>query len=566
MAQEEINFLESTLHSCRAAFTYVGVFSFFSNLLVLAVPLYMFQLIDHVLVSHSFETLGYLTLLTMVALITLGFLDIIRSRVLIILGRWLDKRLSPVALRRSCDDLLQGHTYANQSLRDVQQIRSFLSSPSIYFIFDAPWSPIFIIVTFLLHPSLGFVCLGGGILLFILAVLNEKITRKVTEEGQLAYIHMQNHVQTTMHNAEVIQAMGMMDGVIEHWKEKNSSLVNLGTISSNRNSLMLGISKFVRLALQVSILGFGAYLVIHEEITVGAMMTATILLTRAYAPIEGAIAAWKPLLAARSAYERLNKYFSEPPKRVTSSVLQIPLGALTAENVGFTPPGREKPILSDVSFTIMPGTLLTIIGPSAAGKTTLARLLVGVWPPTKGVIRLDKADVYTWERKDFGQYIGYMPQEIELFTSSIKDNIARMQNVSDDDIVSASHRAGAHDFIIHLPKGYDTVLIDAGRNLSGGQRQQIALARALLKQPKLLVLDEPTTFLDKNGQQNLFNAITELKKLGTTIVVISHYPALINYSDKILWLDHGKVLLFGDKQAILEKIQKAAETSQKAQA
>ncbi|MBY0544540.1 MAG: type I secretion system permease/ATPase [Gammaproteobacteria bacterium] len=557
MASEESdNFLSQTLAACRTTFMYVAVFSFFSNTLVLAVPLYMLQLFDRVLMSQSGDTLLYLTLLAMLALLTLGLLDIVRSRILAILGHWLDHRLSPEGLKRSIDALLQHQGNPTQTLVDIQTIRAFLSNPLSYTLFDLPWAPIFILIIFLLHPDLGFFTVIGAVILMGLAFINNHVTEQLSKKNWSARQETQAHLQVAFRNAETIQSMGMLDDIIKRWKAKNNISLELSTQASHRTNFIVGISKAVRLALQVGILALGAYLVIDDRLTPGAMITASILLTRAYAPIEQSIAAWKLFTSARSAYYRLNAEFSKAPLRIPSKVLQEVQGNLRVNEMGFTPDHSKKATLKNISLNLDRGEFLLVIGSSAAGKTTLARLLIGIYSPTEGAVSLDGADVYTWERSEFGRYVGYLPQEIELFIGTVQENIARLTEASESDVVSASQMAGAHEFILRLPKGYETTLQDAGRFLSGGQRQQIALARALFKKPRLLILDEPTTYLDQRGQGILFQSIEQLRRLRSTIVVISHHPAFVNYADKILWLEHGEIRAYGPKDEVLKEIEK----------
>ncbi len=358
--------------------------------------------------------------------------------------------------------------------------------------------------------------------------------------------------------------MGMMENIIQHWQNKSATALELGTQSSHRTNIILGISKGVRLALQVGILALGAYLVINNEVTPGAMITASILLTRVYAPIEQSIAAWKLFRSAQSAYLRLKERFAAPELRTSSSVLQIPQGAIEIEKMSFLPKGSDKPLLQNIALNLEAGEILVVVGASGSGKTTLARLLTGILCPTEGSIRLDGAEIYTWERTEFGRFVGYMPQESELFVGTVKDNIARMGELNEDAIVTASKLAGAHEFILRLPKAYSTELYDAGHRLSGGQRQQLALARALYGSPQLLVLDEPSTHLDQDGQQRLLESVMEFQKRGSTIILITHHAELIRLADKILWLDHGQIKGFGSRESVMAQLAQTRSLAQQA--
>ena len=549
------NFAKIALLASKKTFFYIGLFSFFENLLILTVPIYMLQIFDRVLVSQGHATLYFLTLLAIFALLALGGLNIVRSHILIILSHWLDNRLSPEAMRLSADNLLQGNNYALQALGDIQQLRNFLASPQVFALFDIPWTPLFVLVIFLLHPALGWFTLVGALVLFLLAVLNELLTRAVVEDCQKASIETQQHLQSMMANSEVIMAMGMMEDVIMHWTNKNAKTTSLSSRASRYTSIIMGATKFMRLALQIGILGFGAYLVIENKITAGTMITASILLTRTYSPIDQAIGAWKGFISARFSYQRLSSYFLSPEKRQEKKVLQTVEGNLKVHEASYIPPGKETPSLKNINFTLAAGETLLIIGASGAGKTTLARLLLGIIPTSSGEVLLDQAEVYGWPRAKLGQQVGYLPQDLELFMGTIEQNISRMQKGTEEAIIKASQMVGAHEFILRLANGYNTMLSDVGRSLSGGQRQQIAIARAFYKEPALIVLDEPLTFLDAENQKKLLGSILYLKKKGKTIVVISHNPVMINCADKILWMEQGEQVMFGNKTEVLQVIQ-----------
>lgn len=548
-------FLKNTLLACKKAFVYVGLFSCIVNILTLTVSLYMFQIFDRVLSSHSYDTLIYLTLVAIFALTILAVLDGVRSRILVYVSHWLDNTLSPEALQRSVDNLLQGSAYASQSLKDISQIRSFLSSSGMLSIMDAPWLPIYLLVIFLLHPALGVLGVLGTIVLVALAIANEKITRPIILTANTASIKSQAQLSSTLRNAESIQAMGMLPSIIQRWFKENESVLDLQSLANERSNFILAVSKFTRYALQVLVLGLGAFLVVNNHLTSGGMIAASIILSRALAPIEGAISVWQQFTSVRQAYSRLNEYFSKPVPRTGAITLPRPQGFLAFENVSLVPPGSNKVVLRNISFLLNPGEMLAVIGPSAAGKSCLARLTVGAWAPSAGNVRLDNADVYTWNREDFGTYLGYLPQSIELFSATVKENIARMKEANDQDIIEAAKIAGAHDMILRLPDGYDTKLGDGGYKLSGGQTQRIALARALYGNPQLVVLDEPNSNLDSEGDLALVNALMHAKSKGITVVFIAHRPSLVELSDKILLLRDGVVQLFGSKAEVMARLQ-----------
>ena len=487
------------MQACHKALYVAGFFSFFINILMLTTSLYMLQVYDRVLASRSYDTLIYLTLAAVIALAALTLLDIARSRVLVHVSYWLDNALSPAALAKGPDQILQGYAYGPQALRDIATVRQFIAGAGIFSLFDAPWVPIYLFVIFILSPALGFLATFGAIILFVLALINEIMTRKFLNEANSRAMSAQYYVDTSLRNAESIQAMGMMPNIIQHWETQNAPVLQLQTIASNRAAIILAISKFMRLSLQIFMLGIGAYLVINNQLTGGAMIAGSILLSRALAPVEQAISVWKQILAARQAYHRLQQHFSATTRHTSNISLPAPKGIVTLENVTYHLSRTEKPILANISLQIDAGEMIAIIGPSGAGKSTLARLIVGALKATSGDVRLDGADVYTWERHDFGRYTGYLPQDIELFTGTVKDNIARMGIIEDEAVISAAQIAEVHNLILHLPKGYDTHIGNSSYVLSGGQRQRIALARAIYHFPRLLVLDEPNSNLDKNG-------------------------------------------------------------------
>lgn len=546
--------MKKAVSASRQAFVYVGVFSFFVNILMLTVPIYMLQLFDRVLASRSYDTLIYLTIIAILALFTFAMLDIARSRVLIRVSHWLDNYLSPQALARSADEILQGRAYGSQSLRDITNIRQFLGGNGIFTLCDSPWVPVYLLVIFFLHPLLGALATLGAVVLFTLAVLNEVMTSKPLTEANAMAIKTQMQTDATMRNAEVIQAMGMMPSLVRRWYEQNEKAVHLQCDASRMSGMILSMSKFARLTLQLFMLGTGAYLVIQNSLTPGAMIAGSILLSRALAPVEQAIGAWKQMLSARQAYNRLLMHFMVETNRSAGIDLPEPKGHLELKNVYYVPPGAQKPVISNLMLDIAPGELVALIGPSAAGKSTLARLMVGAIAANAGSIRLDGANVYTWDRPDFGRHVGYLPQDVELFHGTVKENIARMKSVDDKAVVEAAQTAGVHDLILKLPDGYDTEISSGSYGLSGGQRQRIALARAIYKTPKVLILDEPNSNLDSDGEQALMHALEILKKAGSTIIVIAHRPSILKIVNKIVVLNQGQVQFAGPRDEILSKI------------
>lgn len=566
MPTKKAHFLKEALRSCNKAFTYVALFSCVVNILMLTVSVYMLQIFDRVFASHNSDTLIYLTIIAIFAIAILSVLDFIRARVLLYVSQWLDKKLSSEALNRSIDNILQGQVYGAQSLRDVGTIRGFLSGYGILAMMDTPWVPIYLFVIFLLDPWLGLIGVIGAIILFALAILNELATREMAANINTNSMKTQHHISSALRNAESIQAMGMMPEITRRWFLDNDLLLKLQTKMTGRSGTILAVSKFFRLTVQILMLGIGAYLVVSNRLTSGAMIAASIILGRALAPIEQSMTGWNQFMNARQAYRRLDEYYQLPKVRTVQIELPRPNGHLTVENVSYTPPGIISYILRNIEFDLMPSEILAIIGPSGAGKTTLARLIVGAWRPTFGIIRLDEADIFTWDRASVGKYIGYLPQSVELFAGTVKENIARFTDADDAQIIEAGKYAGVHDMILRLPNGYDTVIGEAMMNLSAGQRQRIGLARALFGNPQLVVLDEPNSNLDAEGEFSLIKALQDAKLRGVTLIFIAHKPNVVQISDKILYLHEGVMKAFGASQEILNKLREAPQPSQAPQA
>lgn len=558
MDNQKKTFLQEAFYACKQAFMYVAFFSCIVNILMLTVSIYMLEVMDRVFASHSLDTLIYLTLIALFALCILAIIDFIRSRMLLFITHWLDNKLSPEALFRSVDTLLKGNTYGSQSLRDIAALRGFLAGPGMTAFLDSPWVPIYLFVIFLLHPILGIIGTLGAIILFFLAVVNEKSVRSLVLETNTSAIKAQHSISLTLRNAESIQAMGMLPAIIQHWFNDNQKVLTHQALANKRSGSILALSKFIRFTVQIMILAFGAYLVVENELTSGAMLAASIILSRALAPIEQAISVWNQFLNARQAYSRLNHYFEMPAHRSGEIALPKPKGHISVETVSYIPPGppgSQRYILRNIQFELNPGEVLAIIGPSAAGKTSLARLMVGAWAPSGGNVRLDGADIYDWNREDIGKHIGYLPQDVELFVGTVKNNISRMKEASDEEIIQAGMDAGVHEMILHLPDGYDTVLDESMQNLSAGQRQRIGLARALFGRPPYIVLDEPNSNLDAEGEVALVTAVLQAKERGSTVVFIAHRPGIVKVADKILVLQQGCVQLFGPTAEVLSKLQ-----------
>jgi PrtD family type I secretion system ABC transporter len=535
----------------RPFFVAAGLFSLVIKILMLVPALFMLQVFDRVVSSRSQETLIMLALLAVGALMFMAYLDVIRSRLLSSAGVALEKLLGP----RVLSDMMRRGTMPEgresmHGLRDVGAIRAFLSGPGIVALFDAPWVPIYILIIWLFHPVLGMLAAAGAIMLLSIAWLNEKLSRKPLEQLQLESRKAGRYADQSVAHAEAAGAMGMVDNLTRGWQGLSRNVLNYQLEANRASSAFSSLSRFTRQFLQVAMLGAGAWLVIHQSATIGVMIAATILLGRALAPVESAIGGWKSLVDARSAYGRLDAALADEQDDSAATELPPPVGAVAVEKVVFGFPGQDRPVIKNVSFDLAPGEALAIVGPSAAGKSTLSRLIVGVWKPVAGVVRLDGADISKWPRARLGPYVGYLPQTVELFAGTVSENIARLGEVDSAAVIHAAQRANAHEMILRLPQGYDTPIGDSGAFLSAGQRQRVGLARALYGSPKLVVLDEPNSNLDNEGETALIDAIRDLKAEHVTIVVITHRTPILAAMDKVVLLRDGVI----EKQGALSDI------------
>jgi ATP-binding cassette subfamily C protein len=560
-------FLTASINKCKQAFVAVFIFSFGANLLTLLTPLYSLQVLDRVLSSGSKETLLMLSIIMIIIYLALSLVQVARSFTLIKIGEWLDKNISPVLLSYSIEVTAAGQSSggATQNLRDLASVKDFLTSVGINTLFDLPWTIIYVIVIFLIHPYLGILTVIGAILLMTFALLNAFATNDTLSKSTQASILGYQQSEIAARNAETVEAMGMMSSVIKSWRKHTSYALELQSIASVRNGIISNTSKFVRMVLQMLVTGIGAYLVLRntQEMTVGGMIASSIFVGKALAPFDSAIEIWKRISAAQESYIRINKNLNNPIVRDIAMALPEPQGYLNVENLYFVPPNAQatsdnkvKYTIKGVSFKLEPGEILVIIGPSAAGKSTLAKLMVGIWKGSSGSVRLDGVDVYNWNRESFGKFVGYLPQGIELFNGSVKENIARLDTEADPQLViEAALLSGAHELILTLPKAYDTDIGMAGSFLSGGQRQRIGLARAFYGNPKFVVLDEPNANLDEKGEAVLAEAIGKAKVKGITTIIISHRPSILNVADKILILQDGSVAAFGSKEEIFARME-----------
>ncbi len=547
--------LRAALRQCRAAVPMLCLFSFSINLLILTSPIYMMQTFDRVLASGRVETLVVLTLIAGVAVLIMGVLEAVRARVLARVGGWFERRLAPEFIEASMRGAASGLLAGAQPLRDLSTIRGVLSGPGVGAMLDTPWVPVFLAVIWLLHPLLGTIATIAAIILFATALLNEHVSRVLLTESNKLAIATTRRADIAIRNADVFHAMGMLPGFLASWCGRHGQALDLQVQASDRNAALVGFSKFFRLFVQIAILGTGAYLVLQAELTPGGMIAASILLGRALAPVEHMIGGWKGLIAARDAYGRLRLLLDSAPPRPPRMQLPAPQGRLTLENVFFVPKNRDQMVLQGISFVIEPGEALAVIGPSAAGKSSLCKIAVGIWQPTRGHARLDGADLFDWPSEELGRHVGYLPQSVELFAGSVRDNIARLSPRYDAGaVVEAAKTAGVHELILRLPEGYETEIGEYGTFLSGGQRQRIALARAFYGKPRLIVLDEPNASLDSEGEQALIAAMQEAKDWGATVIVVTHQPRLLAPVDKVLLLREGRMEAFGLREEVFANL------------
>jgi PrtD family type I secretion system ABC transporter len=560
-ASAERTALKRALGSVRRLFAVVGVFSFFINVLMLVTPLYMLQIYDRVLTSRSEDTLLAITGLAVGLIAVSAFLELVRARILVRLGARFDADLNPPVFAALVDRQLRGRVAdGGQFLRDVDGLRGFITGPGLTAFFDSPWTPAFIAVIFVFHPLLGAIALAGTVLLFALAVLSELITRGPLQRSAARMIEAQEFASSALRNVEAIRAMGMAPRIGRRWRDLHARGLALQGQATDRAGSLTAIAKFIRPCLQIALLGFGAYLAIEGAITPGVMIAASIIMGRALAPVEAAINNWRPFLAARGAYGRLQRLLETNPPPPDALPLPAPEGRLRLENVAALPPQGGKPILQGVSFDLAPGEMLGVIGPSAAGKSTLARLLVGVWPPASGHVRLDGSDLGNWPRDQLGQHVGYLPQDVELLSGTVAENIARMHDPDPEQVIAAAKLCDAHEVILGLPDGYGTQIGEAGCVLSGGQRQRIGLARALYGDPCLVVLDEPNANLDSDGEAALLETLQRLRAQRRTVVIVSHRPAVLTAVDLVAVVRSGQLETVGPRSEVLPRLMSGVRT------
>ena len=551
----KVSELKEAILASKKSFIIVGFFSLFINILMLVPPLYMLQLYDRVLTSRSEDTLILLTAIVLVLFITMALLEIVRSKILVKVGNNLDHILSQ-RIFNLLFDLANKHPGKATAvpLNDLTQIKQFMTGSGLFAFFDAPWIPIYIAVLFIFHPMFGYFAIFAAIVLLSLAIVNEYVTKEKLGEANGLSRASGAYVESNLRNAEVINAMGMKDNVRSVWEEKYFGFLHAQNEASNKAAVISNTSKTMRMMFQSMMLGLGGYLAITMEVSPGMMIAGSIIMGRALAPIDLMINSWKGFSGARTSYERVDELLEDFPKDKEYMELPAPQGEIILEQVVVTPPGAKQPSIKGISMVIDKGDVVGIIGPSAAGKSSLARIILGLWPLAQGKARLDKADIYQWDKADLGKYIGYLPQDIELFEGTVSQNIARFREVDSKKVVEAAQKAGIHEMVLRLPDGYDTLIGAGGVGLSGGQRQRIGLARAIYDSPVLVVLDEPNSNLDEQGELSLVRAIEILKQQETTVVVITHKPNILKVTNKLAVLKQGILEMYGKTNEVLAQI------------
>jgi len=552
--------LGTVLQSFKNTFAVVGLFSFVINILLLVPAIYMLQIYDRVLTSRNQDTLLMLTLIMVLMYIGIAFLEWIRSQILIRLGNEMDQRLSGKVFQAAFEKSLRfGPASANPYFHDLTSVRQFLTGQGLFAFFDSPWTPIFIAVIFYMHSWLGIFSMFSALFLLGLAVLTELASRKPLAEANKFYTSASAYAGANLRNAEAIEAMGMLGHVRDFWYQKHERFLKLQALASERASVIAAITSAARLTFQSGILGLGAYLAIRNSITPGVMIAASILMGMALRPVQLAIGTWKQFLSARTSYKRLEETLGFFADRQESMALPAPTGVLTVRNLVAGPPGTDRRILKGVSFTANPGDVVAIIGPSAAGKTTLARMIAGIWPPSAGEVRLDGVDISAWNKAELGPYMGYLPQDIELLDGTVAQNIARFGEVNSEKVIKAAKATGIHEMVLQFPQGYDAPVGEGGLFLSGGQKQRIALARAIYGDPVLLVLDEPDSNLDEGGESALIQTLVRLKMEKKTVFVITHRTSILSVVNTVLLLVNGTGQACGPRNEILARLQQARQ-------
>lgn len=544
------NELRAALRLCRGSFLFAGFFSLLVNLLMLVPSIYMLAVYDRVLASGSESTLLMLTIIAVFLFLVLGGLEWVRSQILVTTSTRLDRAVAPRVLELTfMQALASGRTLTSvQPLTDVQALRQFLTGSGLFAFFDAPWAPIYVVLLYLFHPWCGIAAAVSVVVLALLAVCGELATRDLLQRANQQFIDSSQFTQRNLRNAEVIESLGMLPRVRERWQQMQENVLGLQARASTRAGVINMLSRTFRITVQSLILGLGAYLAIHKEITPGLMVAASILLGRALAPIDHMIGSWRGFVGARESYQRLNALVSASPDAAETMPLPPPKGRIDIESLVVIPPGASAPVLSGIHVGFDAPSLVAVIGPSGSGKSTFARALLGLCPAVKGCVRLDGADIRQWDRAALGPHIGYLPQDVELLDGTVAENIARFGEVDSGKVIEAAKLAGMHELILKLPHGYETFLVSGGNVLSAGQQQRVGIARALYGAPRIVVLDEPNSNLDQAGESALIATLQKLRRKQRTVIVVTHRANVLNIADRVLMLVDGRMVLFGSRE------------------
>lgn len=554
----EDNKIDQALKACKRAFNYIVFFGFIVSFLTLATSIYSLEVFDRVLSSGSIETLIALTIIIVIFSIILHFVQAIRSTITSHISKYLDQKLSSLFIDLSLTSLKADNSKNSvpQNIKDLSVIRNFITSPTLITTIDAPWSLLYIIVIFFIHPIPAIIVTGGALILLFLAWLNNALTKKETEKINNMNIHSIKELEIINRNTEVIEAMAMKDTLIANWQEINKKLTKLQSKLAFKSSIITNFTKFFRAMIYIALIAIGAVLTLTNKMSPGGIIAISILSSKALMPFDAAINIWNNLLNSKKSYDRLKILTNDNNQELDLISLPEPLGKLTIQELAFNLPKAKKPIIKGINITINPGEIIAVIGPTAAGKSTLAKLIAGIYKPTLGTVRLDNADILNWKQEEISKYVGYLPQDIELFNGTIKQNIARMdKKAKDQDIIKAAQLAHSHNLIINLPKSYETDIGAWGTKISAGQRQRIGLARAFYGLPKLVILDEPNSNLDHEGEVALAMTLKQAKKQKITTIIISHRQNILQAVDKILVIHSGEAKIFGPRDEVLKKLQ-----------
>lgn len=552
---QNVEEIRSCIAKVRPIFVIAGVFSLVVNLLMLVPSLYMLQVYDRVLTSRNVDTLLMLSLLVLGLYGVLAVLEWVRSQLLVNAGVELDTLLSP----RLFDAFVRHRSQtrgdaAAAAFSDASTLRNFLTGPGLFALFDAPWTPVFLVAIYFVHPALAAVAVIGAVLLVVLAWVGHRLTRQPLDQATVLHGAVLSSASGYGRNHESVLAMGMLDSLRPRWLETQRQVVALHAEAGRKSGMLASASRLIRLVQQTAILGIGALYVIKGELSPGGLIAASILMGRALAPLDLAISSWRQFGAAQAAYRRLGTLLMRFPQEQPRLELPAPQGRMSIEGLTVIPPGAESPVLVDIEFEINPGKCVGVIGPSGSGKSCLARALTGVWAPARGHVRLDGAALGDWNREQLGRHIGYLPQSVELLDGTVAENIGRFGDLVAESVVDAAKSAGVHEMVMRLPHGYETQVGMDGVNLSGGQRQRLGLARALYRRPRFVVLDEPNSNLDEQGETALMKAIADMKAWGTTVVIITHRRPILSATDGLLVIRDGRLVVFGATAPVLQTL------------